>query len=130
VIDYLTLSETPCGEECAQVGSDNYYPRMRRESRAYIGQLERMFPNMPDGVYFKVKGFPHDMGTYHEVCIIFDDDNAEHVNAAYNVERSLPEKWDSLALADLAPRIGETLESDLASGQNTTYDKENKLINF
>lgn len=127
--DYLTLGSTPCGEECAQVGSDNYHARMRRESRAYIKQLERMFPALPDGVYFTTKGFSHDFGTYHEVCVMFDDSDEAQVSAAYDVESSLPEVWDALALADMSPRIGDTLEKDLQS-TNTTYDRQNKLVDL
>lgn len=116
--DYLSLGSTPACEECAAVGSDNYQSRMRLESRLYIAQLERQFPNLPDGVYFRNKGFSHEFGTYHEVCVFFDDSDDTQIEAAYDVENNLPEKWDMPA----------QLAIDLASGKETTYDSSNRLV--
>jgi hypothetical protein len=48
-MEQLTLGPTPREEECAQVGTDEYPVRVRREGKAYIGQLIRMFANPPEG---------------------------------------------------------------------------------
>jgi hypothetical protein len=43
--DFLDLSPVPIDEPCAQVGPDDYMPRMRAECRAFVSnQLERAFP--------------------------------------------------------------------------------------
>ena len=93
---YLTLGSTPCDEDCAQLGADDYRERMRAETKRYIAQLERLFPNRPEGVRFGVKGFSHDFGTYHEVCVFFNEDNEEQAEFAYNVEGECPAKWDDV----------------------------------
>ena len=95
--DHLTLGPTPCGEDCAQVGSDNYFERAKFECVVYREQLIRKFGNPPADARFIVKGFPHDFGTYYEVCILFNDDNQAEVDFAYNVESNLPENWDDAA---------------------------------
>lgn len=126
--DYLSLGSTPCDETCAQVGSDDYYSRMKRESLAYIKQLTRLFPNLPDGVYFVNKGFPHDFGTYHEVCVMFDDNDQTAIDAACEVENGIPMQWDTMALIDLQGNIIAQLQADLERGPNTTYDRDNRLV--
>jgi len=43
--DYLDLAPTPIDEPCAMVEkTGDYMPRMRAECRAFVGQLERTFP--------------------------------------------------------------------------------------
>ena len=98
-MEYISLGSTPCGEECAQVGSDNYHERMRKETKAYIRQLKRMFGEPPAGASIRTKGFPHDFGTYHEVCCIYtDEEGAEY---AYKLDSALPEFWDEEAKQEL-----------------------------
>jgi len=99
--DYYALGGTPAGEPCAQVGKDEYYERMRKETKAYIGQLQRMFPDGPDGAFFKRKTFPHDFGDYHEVCLIFDSDDESHCEYMHKIDTELPEYWDKEAKQEL-----------------------------
>jgi hypothetical protein len=99
--DYLTLGPTPCDEECAQVGTADYAEKSRIESSAYIAQLRRQFGEPPGLSFFKVKRFPHEFGSYHEVVIAFDDENEEAVDFAYRVENNLPATWDETAKAGL-----------------------------
>lgn len=100
--EYLTLGSTPSGEDCAQVGREDYHPLMRRETRAYIAQLRRQFGPEPSGAIISVKGFPHDFGTYHEVCVTFDASNEEAVTYAYRLDNEMPESWDEQARAEMA----------------------------
>lgn len=99
--DYLTLGPTPCEEPCAQVGTADYITKTRAEGSAYIAQLLRQFGEPPGMSFFKLKGFPHEFGTYHEVLITFDDENAEAQQFAYHVENNLPACWDEEALKEL-----------------------------
>jgi hypothetical protein len=92
--DYLELGPTPFDEQCAQVGEDDYSVRIREETERYIKQLEQRFPNLPDGVRFKTKAFPHDFGTYHEVVVIFNPNDEAQAKAAFHVEWNLPCTWE------------------------------------
>lgn len=110
--EYFTLGGTPCDEECAQVGSEDYGQRMRVESRAYVAQLYRMFPGAVEAnCDFRNKSFSHDFGTYHEVCITFDPNEDASARFACNVEKNLPAKWDTIA----------QLAIDLYHGPKSTY---------
>lgn len=97
----LEIGPTPNAEPCAQVGTDNYLVLSKMELRAYINQLKRMFPNMPDGVYYRITSNPHDFGTYHEVAIKFPEDDDAAVEYAYNVENNSPSNWDQQARDEL-----------------------------
>lgn len=99
--DHLTLGLTPCGEACAQVGREDYPERSRKEARAYIGQLQREHPGIPDSCSFRSKSFPHDFGSYREVVVTFDPDDEESARFAFDVEGKLPEEWDEIARTEL-----------------------------
>jgi hypothetical protein len=115
--EYMELGSAPCDEECAQVGSADYHERMRVEAKAYIGQLKRMFPSWEAaGCRFYNKGFPHDFGTYHEICISWE--TREGMEFAMNVEKHLPAKWDTIA----------QLAIDLYNGPRSSYDASNRLV--
>ena len=88
--DYVTVGPTPSGENCVQVGEEDYEQRSRVETRAYINQLRRQFPNVPEGAKFAIKSFPHDFGTYSEVVVKYLEDNEEAVNFAFEVENNTP----------------------------------------
>lgn len=99
--DYLTLGPTPCEEPCAQVGTADYAEKTRIENRVYIDQLIRQFGVPPGLCFFKVKRFPHEFGSYHEVVVTFDEESEEDVAFAYGVENNLPGTWDEQAMKDL-----------------------------
>jgi hypothetical protein len=92
--DHMTLGPVPCDEPCAQVGEDDYPRKSRDECKRYVALLERKFPNAPDGTYFGVKSFPHDFGTYREVCVFFDDEDEKSTGFALKVEANTPMTWD------------------------------------
>jgi hypothetical protein len=99
--DELTLGSTPCSERCAQVGATLYYDLAKMEISAYAKQIERMFPNMPEGCFLKRSSNPHDFGTYYELAIKFDSNDEEAVKFAYELEDNTPEYWDEAAKAEL-----------------------------
>ena len=98
----ILIGSTPHGEDCAQVGSDDYQEKMRIELKAFYNQLMRMFPNIPAGAKYKRTSNPHDFGTYHEIGIKFSEDDEEAAEYAYNVQNNTPEYWDEQAKAELA----------------------------
>jgi hypothetical protein len=93
VEEYIELGPVPAGEECAQVGEPNFATDARAECVRYKEQLERMFPTDGKNNRFKIKSFPHDFGSYYEVCCTFDPADVASVDFAYNVEANLPEYW-------------------------------------
>lgn len=96
MMDFLTLGPTPSEESCAQVGRDDYDRMSRIECRVYLDQLRRTFPE-PERGYFKIKSFPHDFGSYREVCAVYDENDQEAIDWAFNVENNGPAEWDDRA---------------------------------
>ena len=41
MIDYLPIGPTPSGEECAQVGQENYYTQAMSECRRFIELIRK-----------------------------------------------------------------------------------------
>ena len=90
-MEILNLSSAPVCEDCAQVGSENYSARAKKECRVYREQLIRTFGEPPAGCSLVIKSFPHDFGSYYEVCAKFDPDDEVAADYAYNIENNMPE---------------------------------------
>lgn len=103
-MDYLTISPTPTGEDCAQLGSPDYAERSSAECRAFVNQLKRELGKPPFGASLRIKSFDHDFGSYKEVVVVYDENDEEAAEYAYKCESDCPEYWDDLALAELAER--------------------------
>jgi hypothetical protein len=101
--DYITLGSTPTDEDCAQIGTDDYFEKSKKELRAYKSMLERLFSEKlkDSGVYLKIKIFPHDFGSYSEVCVVFDDENEKQIEIAYDMDNNIPSNWDDIAMSEL-----------------------------
>ena len=60
----------------AQVGREFYYEKNKIEMKVLIDHVRSVCP-VPDKfsayAFFKVKSFPHDFGTYHEIVLMYDD---------------------------------------------------------
>lgn len=91
--DYLSIGSTPCDEECAQVGTENYAARAKEECRRFIGALRATLGEEPEGASLAVKSFPHDFGTYYEVVCWYDDENEASADYAYKCESDGPSEW-------------------------------------
>lgn len=101
-MDYIEIGSSPCDEDCAQLGSDNYYNKAQKECKAFIKQLRRVFGDEPAGARLRIKSNEHDFGTYYEVVCQYDDsDNNEAFAYAINCENNTPQKWDEEALKEL-----------------------------
>jgi hypothetical protein len=90
--DYVTLGSAPYGEDCAQVGSEDYYERAKEECSRLIKLMREIHPEVPGGSY-RIKGFSHDFGTYYEVVAVFDDRDDAAIEWAYDAEALVPETW-------------------------------------
>jgi len=107
--DYISIGPSPCNEECAQVGQDNYPEQSKKECRAFLNQLSRVFGEPPGGAHLGIKSFPHDFGTYREVVCYFDDDVPEARDFAFMLEGKSPENWDEEAHKELSAPAAETV---------------------
>lgn len=107
MIDHIEIGTVPANEECAQVGSENYKTLAIIESKVFIDQLERMFPNeVLVGVRFKTSWNDHDFGKYLSIKIVFQDDSSIQSEAAYAIDRSIPENWDHQSILKLSEEPG------------------------
>jgi hypothetical protein len=104
--DWLDIGSSPPGESCAQLGSEDYHPRARRECRVYINLLRRVLGPEPTGAKLVIRSNPHDFGNYLSVVCQFDADNEPAVDYAYRCESKGPELWDAQAKRELAEQNG------------------------
>ncbi len=93
--DYIELGSVPVDEDCVQVSTkEPYIDAMREECRRYKSYLEQVCPIPGDvSARYIIKTFPHDFGSYMEVCIVFDDEDEKASEFAYNLEDKLPCTW-------------------------------------
>lgn len=92
--DYINIGSTPPEEDCFPVG----HRLARAETAIYCRQLQREFPEGD----FRVKAFPHDFGTYHEVVAWYGDETDPATAAAFEAEAGASGCWDAQARAELA----------------------------
>jgi hypothetical protein len=100
--DFIDVGSSPTGEDCAALGTDSYYEQARRECRAYINQLRRVFGNEPEGARLSIKSNAHDFGTYLSVSCSYDDSLPASLDYAFRCENESPEHWDHQARQELA----------------------------
>lgn len=100
--EYMVAGPTPYDEDCAQVGTVDYSEKANKEMKAYINQLNRLFPDAESkGIDFKIKWFHHDFGSYGEVCMFWNTDDEIADEYVYIIESDLPAIWDREALQEL-----------------------------
>lgn len=100
-MDRLDLGSAPSDEDCAQLGSDDYEVRAKRECRALVNQLKRQCGTPPPNTRFRIKSNPHDFGTYYSVVIEFDPEDDEAAAYAYRCDEASPSQWDVAALHEM-----------------------------
>ena len=99
-MDFVNIGAVPNGEDCVQVGDENYTEKSRKECRAYINQLRRVYGEEPFGARLKIKSFRHDFGSYMEVVCEFHEEQKEAIDYAFNCENGV-EYWDEEARKEL-----------------------------
>jgi len=99
--DWLDIGASPPGEDCAQVGSNDYYPRARRECPAYINLLRRALGSETLGARLDVRSNPHDFGNYLSVVCYYDNENEGALAYAQRCESEGPENWDADARQEI-----------------------------
>ena len=107
--EQVEFGPTPVDEDCAQLGSDDYEARARKETHAYLQQLWRMLERdmnvtpetCPKSFRLAARSLAHDFGNYFEVAAIFDDEDEAAIDLALHLEGTLPLVWDDEAKRDL-----------------------------
>jgi hypothetical protein len=99
--DFIDIGSAPYEGRCAQLGRDDYWERARRECRAFINQLRRVFGPEPEGARLSIKSNPHDFGTYLSVICSYESENEAAVDYAFRCEGEGPGEWDEEASASL-----------------------------
>lgn len=97
----LYLGCAPASEWCAQVGTDGYLEQAKRECRAWINQLRRVFGPEPTGAKLAITSNPHDFGAYLDVVIWFYGKDRQATDYAYKVEDNRILLWDAEARKEL-----------------------------
>lgn len=92
--DEINIGPVPYDEDCAQLGTDNYEMLARAECKRFIGLLRKKLGSEPKGATLKVKGFPHDFGTYYEVVCVYEDTYPEAIDYAFRCEADAPTRWE------------------------------------
>lgn len=107
-METIEIGSSPYGEDCAQVGQEGYAEQARRECNAFIGQLYRLleskgFPrnDLPDDFVLRIKGNPHEFGTYYEVVCRFNEENPVSWKVFEILDGNCPELWDEIARREL-----------------------------
>lgn len=104
--DSIELGPAPANEEPVPLDADDYVVKAHTECCAYREQLKRAYRaahghDLPGACFLRIKPINHDFGTYYEVAVSFDHDDALSVGAAIWFEAHVPKKWDRLARAQL-----------------------------
>ena len=102
--DYVDIGSSPSDEDCAQVGSPDYYTRAKAECARFIELIRKTVGEEPPGAHLAVKSNPHDFGTYYEVVCYYQDTDEEAQKYAFRCENDAPAKWDTPA-APVAPLV-------------------------
>ena len=98
----MNIGPVPCEENAAQVGRPDYDEQSLRECKVFKRMLERLHPVPADSqASLIVKSFPHDFGSYREVCVRFEDTDPVATGYAFDLERDTPEQWDAIARYEL-----------------------------
>jgi hypothetical protein len=73
LMDYLVVGSNGF----AKVGDPDYFTKAKIELRILLEFFQANYP-VPDEfvsrIYYYIKAFNHDFGTYHEMVVIYDDD--------------------------------------------------------
>lgn len=92
--EYISLGSAPYEESCAQLGTDDYTARARKECSRFIELIRKKCGPERGSASLRMKGFNHDFGIYYEVICEFDVNDVEGTKYAYEVEANIPDYWE------------------------------------
>ena len=84
------------------MGRPDYDEQSLLECKVFKRMLERLHPVPADALAsLIVKSFPHDFGSYREVCVRYEDTDGQACDHACMVEGNTPAEWDAIARYEL-----------------------------
>ncbi len=102
MIDQIEIGPVPGNEACAQAGREGYEARARQECAAFINQIRRVVGPEPPGARLVAKSFPHDFGSYFEVCCRYEDSHETASTYAWSLDGNKQlQDWDAEARREL-----------------------------
>jgi hypothetical protein len=97
-LESLSVGPAPPEANCAQIGVTPDAQRLNKlECQAYIAGLIKHCGAPPRGVSFRVKGNPHEFGTYYEVECRYPGDSPEAADYALKAEKGFP-TWNEVRM--------------------------------
>ena len=122
--DYISISCTPYAEDCVQVGEENYAKRAKEECRRFLKLIRKKLGPEPEGAQLKIRGFPHDFGTYYEVACEYNDfEFPQSIDYAYACESDGPQTWDDTTPVTITPSQPEDLSESPETYENNFIDR-------
>lgn len=98
----MNIGPVPTDESAAQVGRPDYEDQSLRQCHVFKRMLERLHPTPADGsATLVIKSFPHDFGSYRELCVRYDDNAPAATDYAFGLENNTPAVWDAIARYEL-----------------------------
>ena len=91
--DVIWLGPVPAEEDCAQVGDSAYREQVFAECQQFIKAIKLKCGEPPEGAVLKIKGAPHEFGTYYEVVVEFDSTNDDASRWAHSADANAPTRW-------------------------------------
>ena len=111
----LYLNCSPSEEPCAAFGQPGYDTLAGIHIELMTAQLKRKLGEPPDGASFEerqserdiaVDGGSFEVGTLHDLVLVYDRTRAKARAYAKRVEVGFPKKWDRVAKRELKKRLG------------------------
>jgi hypothetical protein len=96
--DYIEIGPVPSDEQCAQVGSNNFYKNCMTECKAFMQAIRKKLGEEPSWAQLSIKANPHDFGTYYEVVCYYDDEHPESLEYALKCESDAPRTWTEVGM--------------------------------
>lgn len=94
---YELATTVPHGEDCMQLGAENYDKFSNLEADTLIDQIIRQLGQPPEGTYFKKIKCPHDFGTYLDIALVYDENDETSEAYFLYVDQNMPEYWDNIS---------------------------------
>jgi hypothetical protein len=98
MMDFVNIGSAPYGEDCVQVGEEDYVRKSRIECRAFIKAIRKKLGPEVGTAKLCMKTFPHDFGNYVEVCCRYNGYDKEGEDYAFLCESSSPQTWEEVGM--------------------------------
>lgn len=92
--EILWLGPVPAEEQCSQLGEPDYARDAKVECRAFADAIRKVCGREPDGARLVIEPQEVDAGTYFELALVYDGDDAWASAYAAKVDSEAPTTWE------------------------------------